>query len=53
MKITEYETNIEEVERLLELADEDKKIVIEDEKRIIVVCELSKEQYKKAKRLIY
>ena len=45
----EYETNIEEVKKALELADEDKKIIIEDENRMFIACELSRDQVKKLK----
>jgi len=49
MRVIEYETNVEEVNKTLELVDEDKKIVIESKDKIIIVCELSKEQDKKLK----
>ena len=45
-KIT-YETTFLEVEKALRLANRDKKIVVEIKDKLIVVCELSKEQVKK------
>ena len=36
----EYKTNVEEVIKALELADDDKKIIVEDENKIVVICEL-------------
>jgi hypothetical protein len=47
MKIKNYITNIAEVKAAYNLADDDKKLVIEDESKIIVMVELTKKQFKK------
>ena len=47
-----YITNREEVIKAFELADEDKKIIIEDKDRIVIACELSKEQARKLKKIV-
>ena len=44
-----YITNLEEVRQAYDLADEDKKFVIESENKIVIVVELTKEQAKKLK----
>ena len=50
MKKTIYKTDLEEAKKAFELADEDKKIVIESKDKVVIVCVLSKEQAKKIKR---
>ena len=47
-----YITNRKEVIKAFELADEDKKIIMEDKNRIVIVCELSKEQARKLKEIV-
>lgn len=50
IKKSEYETTIGEVKKALELADKDKKIIIEDKRKVTVICEFTKEQAKELNR---
>ncbi|MDA2920629.1 hypothetical protein MYX76_14245 [Desulfobacterota bacterium AH_259_B03_O07] len=53
MKTTKYNTNIEEMERVFKLAGKDKKMIIENEDKMVVVCQLNKEQAKKIKEIFF
>jgi len=50
IKKSEYETTIGEVKQALELADKDKKLIIEDKRKVTVICEFTKEQTKELNR---
>ncbi len=45
-----YQTDIEEVEKALSLADDNRKIIIENKDKAVVIVELSKEQTEELKR---
>ncbi len=49
MKTKKYNTNIDEVEKVFKLAGKDKRMIIENEDKMVVVCELTKEKSKKMK----
>ena len=44
MKKETYETDLREVRDALALADEDRKLIVEDARKMIVICELDKDQ---------
>ena len=50
IKKTEYKTTIREVKKALELADKDKKIIIEHKRKVTIICEFTKEQTKELNR---
>lgn len=47
MRIKKFKTTLKEANLAFDLADKDNKMILESDKRIVIICRLTKEQAKK------